>query len=133
MILHVPPGSSALVRGAADLVLALHVGRSERRLALRRDGADLRKGARLHRAAGNVFFVAMLIMAGVGACVAPFLPVPQWSSTGAGVFTCYLVATAWATVRRGEGRAGRFEVAAASRRSGPRRPSRGSPGWAPTT
>ena len=51
----------------------------------------------------------MLTMAGIGAAVAPFLEEGQWTNTTAGVFTFYLVASAWATVRRPEGQAGRFE------------------------
>jgi uncharacterized membrane protein len=73
----------------------------------------VRKGGSLHRAAGNVFFVAMLTMAGVGAAVAPFLPREQVANTLVGVFTVYLVATGWAAVRRGAGRLGAFERAAA--------------------
>lgn len=71
-----------------------------------------RKGGRLHRAAGNVFFVAMLVMTGVAAAVAPFLGEAQWTNTTAAVFTLYLVATGWATIKREPGRIGRFEVAA---------------------
>jgi hypothetical protein len=47
--------------------------------------------------------------------VSPLLPEPleeRWTNTTAGMFTLYLVASAWATVRRREGEIGRFEVAA---------------------
>ena len=71
-----------------------------------------RKGERLHRAAGAVFFVAMLTMSGIGAAVAPFLPKDQAPNTLAGVITFYLVATGWATVRRKAGAVGVFEVGA---------------------
>jgi uncharacterized membrane protein len=71
-----------------------------------------RKGAPVHRAAGNVFFVAMLAMTGVASAVAPFLGEAQWTNTTAGVFTLYLVATGWATVKRPEGQIGRFEAVA---------------------
>ena len=43
---------------------------------------------------------------------APLLPSQQVPNTMAGVFTFYLVATAWATVRRRPGEIGRFEVGA---------------------
>ena len=70
-----------------------------------------RKGSRVHRRAGNWFFVSMLTMSAIGASVAPFLP--DRISTVAAVLTFYLVATAWVTVRRNEGRVGFFEIGAA--------------------
>lgn len=70
-----------------------------------------RKGETLHRAAGTLFFGAMLFMSGLGAILAVFLP--NRPTVLIGMFTFYLVATAWATVRREEGRIGRFEVGAA--------------------
>lgn len=51
-------------------------------------------------------------MSAIGACVAPFLPQPQRGSALGGIITFYLVATAWATVRRKEGAVGRFEIGA---------------------
>ena len=113
MILHPSPGSPALIRDAATAILVLHIGGAGVGIVSGAAALAFRKGARWHRLAGNVFFVSMLIMSAIGAGVAPFLPTPQWSSVGAGVFTFYLVATGWATVRRREDRTGRFEVAAA--------------------
>jgi len=112
MILHLPPGAPPLLRDAATLALFLHIGGASVGLVSGAAALALRKGGRAHRWAGNVFFVSMLTMAAVGAVVAPFLPVPQWSSTGAGIFTFYLVATGWTTVRRKEGVVGVFEVGA---------------------
>ena len=110
MIVPISPDAPAAVRAAAATILFLHIGAAS--VGLVSGGAALvfRKGARLHRAAGNVFFVSMLIMSGIGAAVAPFLPARI--STVAGGLTFYLVATAWATVRRREGRVGRFESGA---------------------
>jgi hypothetical protein len=65
------------------------------------------KGAWAHRTAGSVFFIAMLIMSAVAAYLA-FRRAEQVI----GVFTFYLVATAWVTVMRKERKIGRFEVAA---------------------
>ena len=111
MILEVS-ASSWLVRGAAALVLVVHIGAAG--IALLAGAAALwfRKGQRLHRIAGNVFFVSMLIMCAIGAVVAPFLPQPQWTSTLVAVLTSYLVATSWVTIRRQEGTIGRFEIGA---------------------
>src|ERR1700722_4436530 len=112
MILHVSPESSWLVRSAAALVLAAHIGAAA--IALLSGAAALlfRKGRRMHRIAGNVFFVSMLIMCAIGGCVAPFLPQPQWSSVFVAALTSYLVATSWVTIRRKDGGMGAFEVGA---------------------
>lgn len=67
-----------------------------------------KKGCRLHRTAGNVFFVSMLIMAALGAYGA--LLKPEMISVLNGVLTCYLVATSWVTIRRKEGTTGPFDA-----------------------
>lgn len=112
MILQVSPGSSGLVRAAAEAILILHISGASLGLLSGAVALSVRKGGRLHRIAGNVFFVSMLTMTAIGACVAPFLPQPQRGSAIGGIITFYLVATAWATVRRREGTIGRFEIAA---------------------
>jgi hypothetical protein len=96
-----------LVRGAATTILILHI--SAGGIAILSGAAALlfRKGSRRHRLAGNVFFVSMLTLSAIGACVAAFLP--DRGSAVAGAFAFYLVATAWVTVRRLEGRIGVFE------------------------
>ena len=110
MILHVSPESSALVHGAAAAVLYLHIGGGTVGLVSGAAALAFRKGSRLHRLAGNVFFVSMLIMSAIGAGVSPFLLSPLDAIMG--VFTFYLVATAWMTVRREAGSVGRFETVA---------------------
>lgn len=110
MILHVPPGSPLLVRDAAAAILALHIGGGVTGILSGATALLAPKGGPLHRAAGHVFFVSMLIMSGIGAIVSPFLP--QWSNVVPGAFTFYLVATAWMTVHRPEDQVGRFEVGA---------------------
>ncbi len=65
------------------------------------------KGRWLHRKAGTVFFVAMLVMAGV-AFVMASLKVEK-VNTLAAAFTLYLVATAWGVVRTRPGTVGRVE------------------------
>jgi uncharacterized membrane protein len=110
MILHAPPGSPFLIRAAATAILTLHIGGGVVGILSGATALLAPKGSPLHRAAGHLFFVSMLIMSGIGTIVSPFLP--QWSNVGPGVFTFYLVATAWMTVRRPEGQVGRFEVGA---------------------
>ena len=110
MILQLASDAPLLVRGIAAVALVLHVGGASVGLASGAVAMAARKGGRLHRAAGNVFFVSMLTMSGVAAIVSPMLP--DRISAVAGLFTFYLTATAWATVRRGPGEAGFFEVGA---------------------
>jgi uncharacterized membrane protein len=89
LIAHVGAGCIAILAGAATL--------------------SVRKGERLHRKFGFVFFIAMLVMA----AFALFLSILRQPGTIAGsIFTIYLVATARATVRRSEGTIGRFEKVA---------------------
>jgi uncharacterized membrane protein len=91
-------------------VLAVHVGAGMAGLLAGTVALAVRKGGRLHRRAGNVFFVAMLIMSAFAAWLA-FLVSQRGNALG-GMFTFYLVATGWATVRRRAGHVGRFEIVA---------------------
>lgn len=112
MILHVSPDAPPVVHLAAAAILYAHIGGAAVGLVTGFAAMIFRKGGSLHRAAGTAFFVAMLTMSGVGAAVAPFLPSGQAPNTMMGVFTFYLVATGWATVRRKAGGAGWFEAGA---------------------
>ena len=109
-LLHLPADSPLWLGVAANLALALHIGGGALGLVSGAAALTFRKGGRAHRLAGNVFFGAMLTMSAVAVIVAPFTARP--SNTIGGIFTFYLVATAWATVRRKEGVVGVFEVGA---------------------
>ena len=77
---------------------------------------SVRKGEGLHRAFGTVFFGSMLIMAAMATYMAASLQhvlIGQKGNITGGVLAFYLVATAWVTVRRKEGRVGLFEKVAA--------------------
>jgi hypothetical protein len=87
------------------LVFGLHIGGGSVALVAGTIAAFARKGRRLHRAAGNVFFGAMLVMAAFAACLAIAIP-GQLVNLFISAFTCYLVATAWMTVRRPAGAIG---------------------------
>jgi hypothetical protein len=113
MILQLPPGSPPLLRAVAGAILVLHIGAASLALASGASSMVFRKGGRWHRLAGDLFVVSMLIMSAIGAGAAPFLPTPQWSSTGAGLFTFYLVCTGWATARRGRNGVGGIEIVGA--------------------
>ena len=109
-ILYVSPDAPAAVRYAADALLATHIGAGATGIISGFVALLSRKGERLHRVAGTVFFVAMLTMAAIGASVSPFLPVPEMANVAAGVMTFYLVATSWVAIKRKDGRIGRFEI-----------------------
>ena len=109
MILPISPEAPLLVRAAAGALLVLHIGGGTVGLLSGAAALAVRKGGRLHRWTGNAFFVSMLVMATIGATVSPFLH--DRVSSAAGVFTLYLLATAWMTVRRRPNTVGRFEIA----------------------
>ena len=67
----------------------------------------LRKGSNHHRTAGKIFFGSMLIMSIASAYVAYNKQITI--SVIAGLFTFYLVASAWITVRRTSGQLGLLE------------------------
>ncbi len=95
------------MRFGADALLYLHIGGGTVGLLSGAVALSVRKGAPLHRLAGRVFVISMLIMAGIGGAVAPFLN--DRLSTVAGLMTFYLIATGWATARRRAG-VGAIEV-----------------------
>jgi len=92
------------------LAYVLHVGAGVVGLVSGMTAAFARKGGRLHRAAGNLFFAAMLVVAAFAAYLGVVLP--DLINVFIATFTAYLVATAWLTVRRRPGAAGIAETAA---------------------
>ncbi len=87
------------------LAYVLHIGGGTLGLVAGTVAAFARKGGRLHRMAGTVFFVSMLVMAIFAACLAVVIP-GQIVNLFIAIFTTYLVATAWLTVQRKEGAIG---------------------------
>jgi uncharacterized membrane protein len=112
MILELSEGSSALTRGAAALILSLHITAGTGGIFFGAAALLARKGSQLHRRAGTWFFGSMLTMSVIGTFVSPFLSPPNWSNVIGGAFTFYLVVTSWMTIRRKEGSIGRFETGA---------------------
>ena len=82
LVLHVTGGTVGLLAGTVAVFAA--------------------KGARLHRVAGTVFLVSMLVMGGFADYLAVVLP-EQLPNLFIGTLAIYLVVTAWMTVRRKEG------------------------------
>ncbi len=102
------------LQGATSLVYVVHVGGGTVGLVSGTVAAFAHKGERLHRAAGTVFFVSMLVMATFAAWLAIVIP-GQMSNLLGAILTFYLVATGWLTVRRKQrtvGRAEKFALAA---------------------
>ena len=90
LMIHIVGGTVALTAGAAAL--------------------GVRKGGTWHARWGTAFFAAMLVMTVTGATIAAFMP--ERGTTLVGIFTAYLVLTAWVAARRRDGVAGNFERAA---------------------
>ena len=107
MILHLAPDTPLLIRALAGAALVTHIGGASLGIVSGFVALLARKGGRLHRLAGQVFFVSMLGMSAVAAVVAPMLP--DRVSALMGAFTFYLTLTAWTVVRRPAGGVGQVE------------------------
>jgi len=108
------PFAETALHNPTSLVYAVHIGCGTIGLVSGTVAAFAQKGNRLHRAAGTVFFVSMLVMAAFAAWLAIVIP-GQTSNLLGAILTFYLVATGWLTVRRKErtvGRAEKFALAA---------------------
>jgi hypothetical protein len=102
------------LHGATSLAYVVHVGCGAVGLVSGTTAAFAPKGERLHRAAGTVFFVSMLVMATFAAWLAIAVP-GQMSNLLGAILTFYLVSTGWLTVRQKQhtvGRAEKFALAA---------------------
>jgi uncharacterized membrane protein len=87
LVLHVSAGILAMLGGALAMTF--------------------RKGSRGHRAAGNMFVICMLTVSAIGSYLG-FMKSEADNALG-GIFAFYLVATAWATARRGENETWRLD------------------------
>jgi hypothetical protein len=87
MLVHIAGGTVGLLSGTAAIVF--------------------RKGSPRHILAGRIFVVAMLIMAAFAAYIANVRNQPD--NVGGGIFTFYLILTAWLTARRRPGQTSRFD------------------------
>jgi uncharacterized membrane protein len=108
-LLHVPAGSPWWLFAAAYLILFLHIAGGSAGIISGFVALLSRKGGRVHRVAGTVFFISMLVMATIGASASPFLPKPEMPNVFAGILVIYLIATSWVAIRRKNGSIGRLE------------------------
>ena len=109
-ILHLPPESPFWITAGADTILFLHITGGSLAIASGAVALLSRKGDRVHRVAGTVFFVSMLMATAIAVVVSPFLTDGQRPNFVAAVLALYLTVTGWATVQRKEGTIGRLEV-----------------------
>jgi hypothetical protein len=84
LVFHISAGGLAMFAGAAAV--------------------SFRKGSRWHGRAGNLFVAAMLCMAAAASCLAYMKHQPN--NVFGGILTIYMVTTASATARRGDGETG---------------------------
>lgn len=96
---------SALLRDVTLLAFVLHIGGGTIGLFSGTVAGLARKGSRLHRRAGLVFFGSMLVMAVFAVFLAIIRP-GEIVNLVVGTFVIYLVATAWLAARRRDGRIG---------------------------
>jgi hypothetical protein len=87
------------------LAVVVHIGAGTLALGSGLIALLAAKGGSLHRMAGAVFFVSMLVMAAFAAVLAVAIP-GQIINLFIGAFTFYLVATGWMTARRRPGAVG---------------------------
>jgi uncharacterized membrane protein len=97
-----------ILRDVTTLAFVFHVGAGVIGLVSGTVAVFARKGEKLHRAAGTVFFVSMLVMATFAAWLAVVMP-GQIVNLVIAAMTFYLVATAWMAARRRDGGVGLAE------------------------
>jgi uncharacterized membrane protein len=100
-----PPGAPAWMQWGADALLYSHIGGGAIGILTGAVAILSPKGASVHRAAGTLFFAAMLACYIIAAGVSPFLDEEQRVNTVAGVMALYLLISGWTTVRTPETRA----------------------------
>ena len=100
------PDAPAWARLGAAALLYLHIGGGTVGMVSGVVVLSARKGGRLHRTAGKVFFAAMLVTYAIGAGVAPFLTEGQRPNFIAGVMALSLLISGWMAARRPEVTAG---------------------------
>jgi hypothetical protein len=99
---------SPVLQALTLLAFVLHIGGGAIGLVSGTVAVIARKGGRLHRKAGTVFVIAMLVMA-VFACYLAFVIPDQLVNVFISVFALYLILTAWLTIRRRNGTIGLSE------------------------
>jgi hypothetical protein len=99
-------------------VLLIHIGAGGFAIFSGVAAVAATKGGRLHRLFGTIFLLSMLTASVLAVYLTLFVPstapgrAPTSAAVSVAILTCYLVATAWVTVRRSDKRVGLFEKGA---------------------
>ena len=101
--------ASVIFRLGAAILLYAHIGGGALGLVAGTTAALSRKGGKVHRSAGKVFVVAMLVCYSIGAAVAPFLTDGQRPNFVAAILALYLLVTGVMAAKRRSFIAGNFE------------------------
>jgi hypothetical protein len=109
--LQVHPDAPLWTRVGVDVLLWLHIGGGAAGIATGAVALASRKGGRIHRSAGKMFFGVMLFCYVVATGVAPFLHVEQRTNTIAGLMALYLLLSGWSTSQRPDVKAGPQQAA----------------------
>ena len=110
-VLQAPAGAPVWAHIGAAALLWMHIIGGGAGIATGAIAIASRKGGKIHRTAGRVFFWVMLVCYVVAACVAPFLDDGQRPNTIAGVMALYLLLSGRAAAQKPEIKAGIFQVA----------------------
>jgi hypothetical protein len=108
-ILQLPPGTPWWILAVVVAALALHIGGGSLGILSGYTAVFVGKGGNLHRISGTVFFASMLAMGTMGLALSVWIR--QFGNIAGGALATYLVLTAWITVKRKAGTAGRAELA----------------------
>lgn len=110
-VLQAPAGAPVWTHIGAAALLWMHIIGGGAGITTGAIAIASRKGGKIHRALGAVFFWVMLVCYIVAAGVAPFLDDGQRPNTIAGVMALYLLLTGRAAAQKPEIKAGIFQVA----------------------
>jgi uncharacterized membrane protein len=104
------PGDPVWMHLGANALLWAHIAGGAIGMVTGVVALTVRKGQRVHRAAGSVFFFAMFTAYAIGAGVAPFLDTGQRPNFVAGIMALYLLLSGTMAARRRDVKAGTPEV-----------------------
>ncbi|OYW21353.1 MAG: hypothetical protein B7Z43_10770 [Sphingomonas sp. 12-62-6] len=104
------PGDPAWMHLGASALLWAHIAGGAIGMITGVVALAARKGQRVHRAAGSVFFFAMFMAYAIGAGVAPFLETGQRPNFVAGIMALYLLVSGTVAARRRDAKAGAWEI-----------------------
>jgi uncharacterized membrane protein len=107
---HLPPDAPAWLLALILAALILHIGAGSIGILGGYVAILAPKGARLHRLAGRLFVVAMMVMGAAATLLA--IRIHQRGNVAGGLLAFYLVGTAWMTVARAPESSRRLEIGA---------------------